>query len=96
MFQKPSVAELREAAHALGMHPSEDYLLAVDEIVAPLAKAYAALDGIADELPAEALFRDRIPAGYRQIRVRGRLRVLVMGQMERAVSTQREAYRRRA
>jgi hypothetical protein len=45
MFQKPSIAELREAAHALGMHPSEDYLLAVDEIVAPLAKAYAALDG---------------------------------------------------
>ena len=52
MFQKPSIAELREAAHGLGMHPSEDYLLAVDEIVAPLAKAYAALDGIADELPA--------------------------------------------
>jgi amidase len=51
MFQKPSIAELREAAHGLGMHPSEDYLLAVDEIVAPLAKAYAALDGIADELP---------------------------------------------
>ena len=43
MFQKPSIAELREAAHGLGMHPSEDYLLAVDEIVAPLAKAYAAL-----------------------------------------------------
>ena len=52
MFQKPSIAELREAAHGLGMHPSENYLLAVDEIVAPLAKAYAALDGIADELPA--------------------------------------------
>src|SRR6476660_9178399 len=40
MFQKPSVAELREAAHALGLHPSEDYLLAVDEIVVPLAQAY--------------------------------------------------------
>ncbi|HEY7247271.1 MAG TPA: amidase [Xanthobacteraceae bacterium] len=51
MFQKPSVAELREAAQALGMHPTESYLRAVDEIVAPLAGAYAALDAVADELP---------------------------------------------
>jgi amidase len=52
MFEKPSLDDLRKAAHKLGMHPSEDYLRAVDEIVAPLAGAYAALDGTPDELPA--------------------------------------------
>jgi amidase len=52
MFEKPSLDDLRQAAHKLGMHPSEDYLRAVDEIVAPLAGAYAALDGTPDELPA--------------------------------------------
>jgi amidase len=52
MFQKPSVAHLREAAQQIGMNPSDDYLRAVEQIIAPLADAYAALDGIADELPA--------------------------------------------
>jgi amidase len=52
MFEKPTVADLRRAAQQLGMNPSDDYLRAVDEIVAPLAAAYAALDAMADELPA--------------------------------------------
>ena len=52
MFQKPSVADLRRAAQQLGMNPSDDYLLAVEQIVAPLANAYAALDAAPDELPA--------------------------------------------
>ena len=51
MFEKPSLADLREAAQQIGMHPSDDYLRAVEEIVAPLASAYAALDQVADELP---------------------------------------------
>src|SRR5579863_3496298 len=52
MFQKPSIADLKQAADALGMHPSDDYLRAVEEIVGPLAQAYAALDAMPDELPA--------------------------------------------
>jgi amidase len=52
MFEKPSVADLRRAAQQLGMHPSDDYLRAAGEIVTPLANAYAALDGVPDELPA--------------------------------------------
>jgi amidase len=52
MFEKPGIAELRQAAHALGMNPSDDYLRAVDQIVGPLAQAYAALDAMPDELPA--------------------------------------------
>jgi amidase len=52
MFEKPTVADLRRAAQQLGMNPSDDYLRAVDEIVTPLAAAYAALDAMADELPA--------------------------------------------
>jgi amidase len=52
MFQKPSIADLRRAANQLGMTPSEDYLLAVEQIVTPLAAAYAALDAVPDELPA--------------------------------------------
>ena len=51
MFQKPDIAELRAAAQALGMNPSEEYLAAVEEIVAPLANAYATLDATPDELP---------------------------------------------
>jgi amidase len=51
MFQKPSVADLRRAAEQLGMDPSDDYLLAVEQIVTPLANAYAALDATPDELP---------------------------------------------
>jgi amidase len=52
MFEKPGIAELRQAAHKLGMAPSDDYLRAVVEIVGPLAQAYAALDTMPDELPA--------------------------------------------
>jgi amidase len=51
MFEKPSLDDLRRAAHELGMKPSDDYLRAVDEIVTPLAAAYAALDAMPDELP---------------------------------------------
>jgi amidase len=52
MFEKPSLADLRQAAQALGMHPSDDYLRAVEEIVGPLALAYGALDAMPDELLA--------------------------------------------
>ncbi len=51
MFEKPSVDDLRQAAHKLGMHPSDDYLRAVEEIITPLAGAYAAIDDMPDELP---------------------------------------------
>jgi amidase len=52
MFEKPGIAELRQAAQKLGMTPSDDYLRAVVEIVGPLAQAYVALDAMPDELPA--------------------------------------------
>ena len=52
MFEKPGMDDLRRAAQRLGMHPSDDYLLAVCEIVGPLAQAYAALDAMPDEVPA--------------------------------------------
>ena len=51
MFVKPTVADLRAAATKLGMNPSDEYLLAVEQIITPLANAYAALDAAADELP---------------------------------------------
>src|SRR3954465_12249712 len=52
MFQKPTVADLRQAAQKLGMNPSDDYLRAVEQITTPLANAYAMLDTTPDELPA--------------------------------------------
>src|ERR1700744_6561598 len=52
MFEKPGIADLRQAAQHLGMNPSDDYLRAVEEIVGPLSQAYAALDAMADEVPA--------------------------------------------
>jgi len=52
MFQRPGIPDLRRAAQQLGMNPSDDYLRAVDEITGPLARAYAALDAMPDELPA--------------------------------------------
>src|SRR5499427_2624578 len=52
MFQKPTVADLRQAAKKLGMNPSDAYLNAVEQIITPLANAYATLDATADELPA--------------------------------------------
>src|SRR5271166_4542485 len=52
MFEKPGIADLRWAAYQLGMNPSDDYLRAAEEIVGPLAQAYAALDAMPDELPA--------------------------------------------
>jgi amidase len=51
MFEKPSIADLRQAATALGMHPSDAYLRAVEEIAGTLSQAYAALDAMPDELP---------------------------------------------
>ena len=58
MFQKPSVADLRQAAQKLGMNPSDDYLAITQDIVAPLVAAYAALDAIPDEKPAVKYPRD--------------------------------------
>ena len=52
MFQKPTVADLRQAAQKLGMNPSDTYLNAVEQIITPLANAYATLDTTPDELPA--------------------------------------------
>ena len=52
MFQKPTVADLRQAAQKLGMNPSDAYLNAVEQIITPLANAYATLDTTPDELPA--------------------------------------------
>jgi hypothetical protein len=52
MFQKPDIADLRTAAHMLGMNPSDEYLVAVEQIITPLANAYATLDTTPDELPA--------------------------------------------
>jgi amidase len=82
MFEKPGIAELREAAQQINMHPSDDYLRAVEEIVAPLAGAYAALDEVGDELPAvkyprgEACFpspeENRHGAWYVKTSVKGR------------------------
>jgi amidase len=57
-FEKPSVADLRHAAEALGMNPSMHYLNAVQDIVAPLCAAYAALDAFPDEKPAVKYPRD--------------------------------------
>src|SRR5579863_2306615 len=51
MFEKPGIADLRQAAQALGMHPNDDYLRAVEEIAGTLSQAYAALDAMPDELP---------------------------------------------
>ena len=51
MFTPPTVADLRTAARALGMNPSDAYLEAAARIVAPLASAYAMLDTMADEVP---------------------------------------------
>ena len=51
MFEKPSIADLRHAADALGMNPSMFYLSSVQDIVAPLVAAYAALDAVPDEVP---------------------------------------------
>ena len=57
-FEKPSVADLRHAAEQLGMNPSMLYLNTVQDIVAPLVAAYAALDAVPDEKPAVKYPRD--------------------------------------
>jgi amidase len=51
MFEKPDRAALRRSAQQLGMNPSDEYLAAVEQIIVPLAGAYAALDAEPDELP---------------------------------------------
>src|SRR5262249_25863985 len=43
MFQKPAVADLRQAAQKLGMNPGDTYLNAVGQIITLLANAYATL-----------------------------------------------------
>ena len=58
MFEKPSIADLRHAAEQLGMNPSMYYLSTVQDIVAPLVQAYAALDAVPDERPAVKYPRD--------------------------------------
>ena len=62
MFEKPTLADFREAASRLGMNPSDDYLMTAVQIVTPLSNAYAALDAATDELPPVKYPRD---AGYR-------------------------------
>ena len=57
-FAKPSVADLRHAADALGMNPSMFYLEAARDIVGPLCAAYAALDAFPDDKPAVKYPRD--------------------------------------
>ncbi len=57
-FEKPSVADLRHAAEQLGMNPSMMYLNTVQDIIAPLCAAYAALDAVTDEKPAVKYPRD--------------------------------------
>jgi hypothetical protein len=43
MCQKPTVADLRQAAQKLGMNPGDTYLNAVEQIITLLANAYATL-----------------------------------------------------
>lgn len=57
-FEKPSVADLRHAADALGMNPSMFYLETARDIVGPLCAAYAALDQFPDEKPPVKYPRD--------------------------------------
>ncbi len=66
MFEKPSVADLRHAADALGMNPSMFYLNAVQDIVAPLCAAYAALDAVPDEQAGGEVSARRRPAAERR------------------------------
>src|SRR5262245_37999521 len=53
MFQKPTVADLRQAAEKLGMNPGDGYLVCGVVLVKKMANAYAALDQAPDALPAE-------------------------------------------
>ena len=52
----------------LGMHPGDAYLDAVEEIISPLANAYATLDATRDELPAGD---PGLPAGQHAAAVSG-------------------------
>jgi amidase len=58
MFQKPTIADLRHAADALGMNPSMHYLQTAQDIVAPICAAYAALDAWGDDKPPVKYPRD--------------------------------------
>ena len=51
MFRTPTVDQLRECAAELGMRPDDDYLEAARRIMDPLARAYRALEAVADDLP---------------------------------------------
>ena len=70
MFEKPTIADLRAAATSLGMKPNDEYLRAVEQIIAPLAGAYAALDAVPDELPAVKYPREPPPTGRRLPKIR--------------------------
>ena len=51
MFRHPTIDQLRDCAGDLGMSPSDEYLEAVGEIVAPFVEAYQALDAVPDHVP---------------------------------------------
>ncbi len=51
MFKPPTIAQLRECAEALEMSPTDEYLEAVGEIIAPLVESYRRLDGTPDHFP---------------------------------------------
>ena len=58
MFEKPTLADLRQTANELGMTPSDAYLEAALRSTGALAAAYAALDAAPDELPPVKYPRD--------------------------------------
>ena len=58
MFDKPTLADLRQCAQQLGMNPSDAYLEAALRSTGALSAAYAALDAASDELPPVKYPRD--------------------------------------
>jgi amidase len=51
MIDKPTIDQLRNQARELGLDPDDDYLEAAQRIIAPMLRAYGALDDMADEIP---------------------------------------------
>src|SRR5262245_34092281 len=52
MFQKPTVADLHQAAQKLGMNPSDAYLKASNRFIPPWAMPMPNLKTTPDDLPA--------------------------------------------